>query len=205
MWRCRCSSYLLLRRLRASAGLLLVCLACTGQRGFEWIHTHAAAGDIILTSGTSMRARMVALFDTTKAPFTHAGLIVLRNHSLQVVHASPLSNDSSRACVQIEPLADFLGGDIEAARLLRYEDAHLTRKAVRYALLQVGKPFDHSFDLHSDSTLYCTELLWLAFRTVGIDLFPQGPRLLRAPLFHKHVLFPSQISVRGMRSVDPRS
>ena len=49
-------------------------------------------------------------------------------------------------------------------------DTAVTQWAVRFALQQIGKPFDADFDITDTTKYYCTELVWQAYRHQHVDL-----------------------------------
>jgi len=77
-------------------------------------------------------------------------------------------------------LKQFLKGTSRIAHKRPYISDGQRLQAVRYAraAARKGIAFDADFSLEDSSALYCTELIWAAFRSgVGRDPVPQKTRL----------------------------
>ena len=57
-----------------------------------------------------------------------------------------------------------------------------------------GRPFDDLFDNRDEKAMYCTELIWKACETAGVDLFGGKRSSYFSPVpFYGNVLFPSAL------------
>lgn len=126
-------------------------------------------GDIIMRRGYGMVSRMIATRLEGAYNLSHCGVVIERERRLYVLHTVS-SNVSDIDGVQIQPLDDFVRqskpGSIAVTRLIDSSDVSiLIRESLRYLEAQV--PFDHNFDLHDASTLYCSELLWRSLKEGG--------------------------------------
>ena len=126
-------------------------------------------GDIIMRRGYGMVSRMIATRLEGAYNLSHCGVVIERERRLYVLHTVS-SNVSDIDGVQIQPLDDFVRqskpGSIAVTRLIDSSDVSiLIRESQRYLEAQV--PFDHDFDLHDASTLYCSELLWRSLKEGG--------------------------------------
>lgn len=105
-----------------------------------------------------------------RTDYSHVGLILLQDGIPFVIHADP-----QRGRVIKERWDEFLapdradgavvyrvkgGSDSSAIRVIESANQYLTDAVL----------FDSEFDLNSDKKLYCTELVWRAYLSVGIDL-----------------------------------
>lgn len=132
-------------------------------------------GDLLFVRGTSWRSRIVLLINGGGSDFSHVGLVWRRNGRPFVIHATPTSSDKleSRG-VMVDPLRKFLSTKhVLQAALYRVKDrnrdiAKAAATAQRYAAQAL--PFDHEFDASTPSKLYCTELIWRAYREAGLNL-----------------------------------
>lgn len=151
-------------------------------------------GDIILVNGKSWRSKALLFFFRRPDDFSHSGIVRLSGGIPFVIHASP---ESER--VEMEPLEDFLSPfEVEKAEVyrLKREQARAGR-AVREAwgYFTEGKPFDGGFDKLDEESVYCTELIWKAYGSAGIDLFGEEISSYLTPVpFYGNVLFPSAFS-----------
>lgn len=155
----------------------------------------AAAGDLVLTRGRHWRSRAVQAMDPGKG-FTHIGILAEAEGRLWVVHASP---DAGVARVQIESLSDFLENpQLEALQVRRFLPRVGPRaEAAAEAALEMGRrglPFDGHFDLDSEETVYCSELIWRAYKASGVDLLDGIDWQERVPLLKPPLLMPSTFS-----------
>jgi hypothetical protein len=130
-------------------------------------------GDLIFRAGVTGHSRIVTLFDPG-SPFSHVGLVDVRDGTPHVIHIEP-GNSSAESFVRRESLAAFLAPDrAEGFEVFHVNPADTRRgteavdAALRYQSNRVS--FDHQFDLHSAETMYCTELVWRAYREAGLDL-----------------------------------
>lgn len=113
---------------------------------------------------TSESAQSGAIREAQRGhPATHVGIVVVEGGVPLVLEAI--------GPVQRTPLADFVrrgGGDVVVYRDPRLDDA--TREGVVAAALKdLGKPYDPFFtDDHE--RIYCSELVWRAWRAVGLEI-----------------------------------
>jgi len=152
-------------------------------------------GDVVLVRGQSLESRLV-LGAAPGSSYSHAGLIVRSRGEPAVVHIAPNSGTGGEGTVEVTPISDFLlGRTYVAARLLRLEPdrPELASTAASLALraFREQRSFDAAFDLRDDSQLYCTELVWWAFREAGVDLVDDD--LTELPFVGHPVLLPDAL------------
>lgn len=153
-------------------------------------------GDIVLLEGRSMRSRFVRLLEPGQSRFSHMGVVSLRGGNCYVIHADPDTRCEAYARIRCEPLKELLQKKkVAHYTFYRLSNDSLSAKAAAWALsrARAAVPFDNAFDLHSDSSLYCTELVWKAYRVCGIDLCKGSFDTLRLPFTTRCVLFPARI------------
>ncbi len=144
-------------------------------------HRVFRTGDIVFVRGRSWRSHVVRLLDRDNGDFSHVGLVRVEQGAPYVIHATPTPSEGSKAgSVRREELSDFLSSDrIAQAGLfrLRQDPGGVAEAAasVAHAFATRGAPFDHKFDLSMAEALYCTELVWRAYRQVGVELVDTGP------------------------------
>lgn len=133
-------------------------------------------GDLVFVRGRSWRSRIVLLFNSGGSDFSHVGLVWRRNGKAFVIHATPTSsNNPEGGGVMLDPLRQFLSTKhVSQAALYRVNDRNrdIAKRAAATAQQYAARalPFDHDFDASTPSKLYCTELIWRAYRAAGLNL-----------------------------------
>src|ERR1700761_8478605 len=131
-----------------------------------------ATGDVVLRRGRDFVSGVVMAGDPD-GQFSHAGIVWRSGSSVFVIHTLPAEGTDAGGA-RIEPLAGFLAPPAASlAALLRSRTADRAA-AARAGTIALGYahrrlPFDDGFDLATDDRLYCTELVWKAFRSAGVD------------------------------------
>ncbi|NJO40409.1 MAG: hypothetical protein HC865_07025 [Cyanobacteria bacterium RU_5_0] len=153
-------------------------------------------GDIIFRWGDSRLSQTVTALDRHPR-FSHVGIVKLIERRPYIIHAS-VGAENDKAIVKIEPLEVFLANDralsVGIYRLRNQSNIlgdEVANVAHGYALREV--PFDSEFDLKTIDRFYCTELVWRAYQTVGIDLVNGVFDRLETPLFQKDLLLPGTL------------
>jgi hypothetical protein len=149
------------------------------------------SGDLIFRSGMSHESRMVRLMDP-QSDYSHVGLVDIEGQEVYVIHIEP-ALDSMGQAMRREPLAHFLDGQkANAFTIYRVNTADEEQRngalAVALAFLKENVAFDQEFDLDSVDALYCTELVWRAYKAVGIDLMADGDISLAGRVMGREVL-----------------
>jgi hypothetical protein len=136
--------------------------ACAPSGGYE-----PRNGDVIFH--TSRSAQSLAIQLATKSPYSHMGIVYVRDGEPFVLEAVQP--------VKLTPLAAWTergeNGHFVVKRL-RDANTHLTSQALQkmYAVGEqlVGKDYDPYFEW-SDDRIYCSELVWKVFeRGAGIQV-----------------------------------
>lgn len=142
-------------------GLLALC-ACTPNAGYE-----PHDGDIVFQTSRSSQSLAIQL--ATKSPYSHMGIVYVRDGQPFVFEAVQP--------VKLTPLTEWIErgerGHFVAKRLSD-ADARLTldtlRKMRAVGEQLAGKDYDPYFEW-SDDRIYCSELVWKVFeRGAGIEL-----------------------------------
>ncbi|MGV8111602.1 MAG: YiiX/YebB-like N1pC/P60 family cysteine hydrolase [Lentimicrobium sp.] len=132
-------------------------------------------GDIIFRKGRSLVSAVVMMNDPTTA-FSHVGIVVHRDGEPFIIHAVPGEPDENGdEKVRCDKTADFISHD-KASRYAVYRlcsdtagfSARAASKAMEYYHEKLA--FDKAFNIKSDDRLYCTELVWKAYLSSGINL-----------------------------------
>jgi hypothetical protein len=154
------------------------------------------SGDIIFRRGSSAESQAVMTVDVGSS-FSHVGIISQENGATLVIHVTP--GEGVADVTKIEPIQEYLRSDRAlAATAYRVvtDDPSQTEAAVQIAkdYAERRTPFDNAFDLTSDDALYCTELVWRAYKNAGIDLVDGHFENSATSLIRGPVLWPSSLS-----------
>ena len=154
-------------------------------------------GDLIFRKGRSLVSRVVLMSDRASA-YSHVGIVAFKNDTPFIVHVVPGEPDENgEEKVKCEPPADFLNvekADLFAVFRLDDDEKHLSKIAAQKALdyYEKGLLFDKAFDFRSDEKLYCTELVWKAYLSAGINLTGNKFHVLTMNLFADSIILPGQ-------------
>jgi hypothetical protein len=95
----------------------------------------------------------------------------------------------------MEPAADFFSG-VERAAAYRPREGRAAEPASREAVGYFERKtlFDRQFDISDGERVYCTELVWLAYKRAGLDLGEGTEDFLSDVPIYGKVLLPSRLS-----------
>ena len=154
-------------------------------------------GDLIFRRGTSIESQIVLLSDR-ESEYSHVGIIYILNGKPYVIHSVPSEADEKNEYIKMEKLESFLSDD-KAARFALYrlrdelKDESQAAGGFAYNCYLRKYSFDNDYDLKTDSKLYCTELIWKAYKSAGIDLLNGRLRSVNFIVVNKKLIMPSSI------------
>lgn len=154
-------------------------------------------GDIIFRKGRSLISRIVLLTDTN-SPYSHTGVIRIKDDSVFVIHSVPAEDYSESDLVKMEPIDVFCRIDrcseISVSRLKSglIENIYGISEFAFEKFIQ-NTEFDDAFDLNTDDKLYCTELVWKTYLSAGIDLIENQFDKLNLPFGTEYYILPGRI------------
>lgn len=132
------------------------------------------AGDLLFKSaGTGAGTQIAAIWSQGDKRWGHVGIAVSDpDGSLSVIHADTGAPRQAGKVVRVS-LADYLS-DVSELGIYGIELTGPARATyLAYAEGAVGRPFDRAFSLDTDTSLYCTELIWRAMsEALGEDALP---------------------------------
>ncbi len=134
-------------------------------------------GDLVFQTSVSRLAAVIA--STTLSPYTHVGVVVMRNGKPWVVEAA--------GRVRWTRFSRFrrrgVGQRVTVRRITGGLSARSKRKLATAARHYLGRRYDIKFRWGA-AQIYCSELAWLAYRRgLGVSLVtPQRKRDLHTPL-----------------------
>lgn len=142
-------------------GVLLFCLACLQTLSGEDTRTPYREGDLILRDGNGLWSGMFRNLSPREKRFSHIGIIIFEDGDPFVLHAIA-SEATLVGAVRKEPLATFIH-DLRdwAVYRIKVSDEEAARIGSEARAL-IGTPFDMSFNIEDNSSVYCTELAYLS-------------------------------------------
>lgn len=155
-----------MRILRLALALVCWTAGCAAE-GSELAEV-LADGDVVLHKSRSSQA--AALRAATGSPYTHVGLVFEGPSGLRVLEAVEP--------VRWTPLDPWVArgeeGHVVALRLREPLDAEKVRAVRQAGEAWLGRHYDGRFEW-SDDRIYCSELVYKAYRTVGVELGELAP------------------------------
>lgn len=154
-------------------------------------------GDLIFRRGISIESQIVLLSDRS-SEYSHVGLIYYLNGKPFVIHSVPAESNEITEYIKMESIQDFIGEEnAEKVAIYRLKDQLLnkvqTASSFAYNCYQHKYSFDNDYDLNSNSQLYCTELIWKAYMSAGVDLVCNRLRNINFIITNKIMIMPSSI------------
>ena len=178
----------------------LLAISCSGSRGNRSILPDGlvlADGDIVFRRGTGLMSHTVVAADGGR--YSHVGIVVDSAGVKMIVHAVPdepdFPGDIDRVKME-SPRKFFSTINANVGEVMRHTDKNVAREAAREAmrLYRCGLLFDHDYDDHDSTKLYCSELVERAYLRAGVSLAELRRHDFSVPGFHfDHVIMPSDI------------
>ena len=150
-------------------------------------------GDLIFREGRSTESQVVTSLDS--GSYSHVGIMLHTKDGWRVIHAVPNETENELDTVKYESISSFIQPDkCIKAKVIRVSlSGKVVKGAIQYALQKVGMPFDKDFDITDTTTFYCTELVWRAYKHVGIDISKGRRHHINLLGFNKTCILPSDI------------
>jgi len=154
-------------------------------------------GDLIFRRGTSIESQIVLLTDQ-ESEYSHVGMIYKTNGKLFVIHTVPKEADADPGYIKLESIDEFLS-EGKAERLAVYRLIQNSSEKINIASSYAyncyikNYRFDNNYDLVSDKKLYCTELIWKAYKLAGIDLVCNRLKNINIIVTSRTMIMPSSI------------
>lgn len=154
-------------------------------------------GDLVFRKGRSVESQVVLIADR-KSSYSHVGVVYMLNNIPYVINAVPDKSSDGIAYIKMEKLSVFFSAEnasIGSVFRLKKQFTNMAELATLEAksFYDAKIVFDDAFDMDSDNKLYCTELVWKAFKMVGIDLIQGKFDKLFLPFVKGFVILPSSL------------
>jgi hypothetical protein len=146
---------------------ILTASICLGLIGILYSYSNTfdgfKDGDIIFHRSLSQQSEMVK--KVTGSNLTHCGIVFKKDDKFYVFEAvSPVKVTELNAWINRGQNKEY-----RVVRLKKELTQDQKKQIYSYARAQLGKPYDAKFQW-SDSKIYCSELVWKAFKAAGIEL-----------------------------------
>lgn len=126
------------------------------------IETHLMDGDIVLRCGRDITSEMMRIMNKSDHRFSHCGFVFTTAGKKMVYHSIG-AEDSPEAVIRVESLENFFSPAnnlaIGFAKMHYNEGEQILIKSMLDSLVRAKVPFDLNFNIDSDDSLYCTEMI----------------------------------------------
>ena len=145
--------------------------------------------DIILSKGQSAQSKIIRLLNLSTKDYSHIGIIYKEKGKVFVLHATPdgtksngIRYDDLETFINLSQVCDFI---ILRGRNLSLESRNkLWNEYVRYR--NFSAPFDFDFDNLENAKIYCSELVWLIYKSA--ELFETRDFNIEKPIYPSYFL-----------------
>ena len=124
-------------------------------------------GDIICRLGDRLWSRYFKDISPVDKRFSHLGIVRIIDNKITIIHAEGRTIEGKDSVNEVE-LKEFI--DIARAigvyRLKDFDGEKISKTAMDY----IGFPFDWSFDMTKEGSLYCTELLYVVLKEIAPEI-----------------------------------
>jgi len=138
--------------------ILMSNITCTSSQGYSFKN-----GDVIFHTSLSSQSQHIQ--DATNSNLSHVGIIYMRDGKPYVFEAVEP--------VKITPLDEWINRGKDKKYKVYRSVTPLSKtdinKMYEYCVKQEGKHYDTKFQW-DDSKIYCSELVWYAYNSIGIQL-----------------------------------
>jgi uncharacterized protein YycO len=154
-------------------------------------------GDLLFRNGNGMESRLVT--GMSGGEYSHIAFAHKSDAGWMAVHAVPGETENIKDIdtLKSEPIELFFHNErARSGAIARVNCTDETAmQAVEYAIDKVKRKFafDHGYSLEDTTEYYCTELIYRAYLTQGIDLAEERRHELPMPGTEGYFIFPSDI------------
>lgn len=159
--------------------------------------TELRSGDLLLRNGLGTESRFVT--GLSNGEYSHIAIAYKDTGGWYAVHAVPgeTPHPKDTDYLKCEPIEEFFNHNRAKAGAIAKVDCttDAATKAIAFALDKVRRKFqfDHKYRLADTTEYYCTELIYQAYLTAGINLAEDRRHELPMPETESYFIFPSDI------------
>lgn len=154
-------------------------------------------GDLLFRCGTSTQSHMVMNLDSASSNYSHVGIAIKHGGKWCVVHAVPGESSDGVDRVKVDAVDTFfMTSRAEHGAAMRMGcNATSAHQAALSALqlAQRGVKFDNNYNWSDSTSLYCTEMVQVAYQSAGIDLAQGRKTHIALPFYQGDIVFPSDL------------
>ncbi len=182
-----------------AAAMLLSCTPAHRKELLSIPYDSLRNGDIVFRSGLSLSSNMIMMHDGSGKAYSHIGIVCRSDSGWCIVHAvndePDFPGDFDR--VKIDRIESFFSPERASAGEIMHswiDDSTsriITQRALEYA--QDSIPFDSDFNHNCHDAIYCSELIYLLYNSVGIDITEGRRTKVGTLVFPDEIIFPSDI------------
>jgi len=163
-------------------------------------------GDMIFRRGVGLASDFVVSVDAASR-FSHVGIICKQDGQTYVIHILPDEGRGDDDSVRMEPLSLFLSpANASGFAVCRLSGKHraVAQRAASQALAFWKKQVCYDYDLDASNArrLYCSELVWQAYKMAGIDLTDGVLQRVTIPFYQgRYVLISRLLNSRWLETL----
>lgn len=175
--------------------------ACVNKKPhiIQNIKKHLKEGDLVFRRGTSIESSAV-LLASSKGVYSHVGIVSKdERDKLVIIHAVPGESESldGKDRVKKDAPEQFYNPDKAiSGAIMRVQCAsiHLHEAAAKALTFYTRRiEFDHEYNDADTTRLYCTELVYLAYKSAGVLIASPNLHKLGIPFGSGYLRYPSDI------------
>ena len=179
---------------------LLALFSCKeSPRVLQFPYSQMQEGDLAFRCGLGVFSRAVTSVED-EGRYSHVGILVNNDGQWNVVHAVPgeteFPGDFER--VKEESIEVFYSPKRAYSGCLVHTgvDDTVALRSICATAIQFARDsvlFDDKYDMYDSSKVYCTELVWRLYQSIGIDLSEGRSRYFNVLHIHNDCLLPEHL------------
>lgn len=141
-------------------------------------------GDLVFRKGRGLFSDIFKDIGEIDSPFSHVGIVYIEGNDVFAIHTEA-SELTGVGCAKKELLSTFVSSSnaqtYDFYRVNGLGSAGIKsvlKTALEYVTDKI--PFDTKFNMKDNGRLYCTELVYKAYKVAGINLV-KGPNMIQVP------------------------
>lgn len=145
------------------------------------------SGDLVFRQGRGIFSGIFRNVGNVASPFSHVGILYIESKNIFVIHTEA-SELTGVGFAKKEPLSKFISNrnakSYKFYRVVGLDSSGINtmlKTALKYVRDKV--PFDTEFNLKDSGKLYCTELVYKAYKTARINLVKK-PSVIQVPTYY---------------------
>jgi len=161
------------------------------------------SGDLVFRQGRGIFSELFSNIGDVDSIFSHVGIVYKEKNDVFVIHTEA-NEFTGVGFAKVEPLSSFISRsnsityDFYRVKELNNKNENIVLKtALKYVANKI--PFDINFNLKDSDKLYCSELVYKAYKSAGISIIDK-PTIIQLPGFSRPKAFKAVTIGQLMRS-----